>query len=65
MASRGDLYKSLFRGRATPSPDGGYVGTIEGAAVFPSAFLTPDLFLALTKDELDVEYVKLFRVHRP
>lgn len=41
------------------------MGTIEGAAVFPSAFLTPDLFLALTKDELDVEYVKLFRVHRP
>lgn len=61
--------RSAFRGE-TPKidilePDGDYLGTIERAMVFPSAFLTPDLFLALTKDELDVEYVKLFRVQRP
>jgi hypothetical protein len=60
--------RAVFRGE-TPridilAADGAYVGTIENTDVFPSAFLTPDLFLALTKDELDVQYVKLFRVRR-
>lgn len=58
--------RSVLRGEVPRidilEPDGRYLGTIEGIEVFPSAFLTPELFLARTTDELDVEYVKLFRM---
>lgn len=58
--------RSAFRGERPRidilEPDGRYLGTIKGIEMFPSAFLTPELFLARTTDQLDVEYVKLFRL---
>lgn len=47
------------------SPDGTYKGTLEAETdVFPDAFVADSLILVKMVDELDVEHVTAFRIHR-
>jgi hypothetical protein len=44
--------------------DGGYVGTLPAGAPWPVAFRSPTEFAAIERDDLDLQYIVIYRLQR-